>query len=173
VVQSWVLWLYNKHLFTPAPLDAKMNDTILQPFLCQCYAFGDKIQDRDFKDAVIDAYIMRCQKTRTTSFSMIRTTYAHTTRSSPARQVHVDLALGSDFWAKTLFEKSRLRKIMNDIPQDFQVDLMAGLAAVREFKIQKSYVKADLCAYHEHGVDQICYKQKRPINNLPDSATII
>lgn len=66
VVQSWALWLYNKHLFTPAPLDDKKNDTILQPFLCQCYAFGDKIQDRDFKDAVIDAYIMRYQKTRTT-----------------------------------------------------------------------------------------------------------
>lgn len=164
VMQSWVLWLYQKHLFTPAPSDNNKNDSVLQPFLCQCYAFGDKIQDKDFKDTIIDAYILRCRKLGATSFGMIRTTYEHTTRRSRARRLHVDLAMSPKFWDRKLFEPEKLRKILKDLPEDFQVDLIAALGAGRgrETDELEERLLEDMCAYHEHGIDGRCYQDKRP-----------
>lgn len=97
VVHSYVRWIYLQKVIIPSPQWDEKGDDPVQDFLAACYAFGDKVQDIGFKDAVIDASLQRTRNMRKLSGSMIKTIYAHTQEDSPARKLYVDILY---WWGK-------------------------------------------------------------------------
>ena len=167
VVHSYVRWIYLQKVITPSPQWDKKRDDPVQDFLAACYAFGDKVQDIDFKDAVIDASLQRTRNMKNLSGSMIKTIYAHTHENSPARKLYVDILYwwGSD----EVFQRREWMKQLRS--EDFLLDCIAALAKSRYNGYnERTYGKRapyenNSCIYHEHTkTGGLCYKEKRSGN---------
>jgi len=156
VVHCYVRWIYYKRVITPSFQAEKEDDNPAQHFLADCYAFGDKVQDLDFKDAVIDASLKRTLNMKMISGRMIKTIYAHTQENGPARKVYVDLLV---WWDDDAFQD---RKWLKDVSSmDFLLDCITALAKSRRDYEEERY-DGNTCIYHEHTkTGSLCYKKKR------------
>lgn len=115
VVHCYVRWIYYKKVIIP-PFQGDENDKKnddsdpVQDFLADCYVFGDKVQDIDFKDVVVDTCSERSRNTRKLSSRMINAIYEHTQETSPARKLYVDLLVSLE--NDQIF---RLRNLMKEV----------------------------------------------------------
>ena len=163
VVHSYVRWIYYQKVITPSPQWDKKDDDPVQDFLAACYAFGDKVQDLDFKDAVIDASLQRTRNMKKLSGLMIKTIYEHTQEDSPARKLYVDILV---WWGND--EVFQRRKWMKELcSEDFLLDCIAALAKSRHMGFyREAPYESNTCIYHEHTkTSGLCYKKKRSSNS--------
>jgi hypothetical protein len=135
------------------------EDDPLQQFLADCYAFGDKVQDIDFKDAVADASFQRTRNVGKLSGHMTKTIYMHTQEGSPARKLCVDLLVrmgGGEIFKR----REWMREVCSE---DFLLDCIAALASrYRDDYREPPYERYNTCRYHEHAkTGSVCYKKKR------------
>ena len=162
VVHCYVRWIYFMKIFTPPPQENVKGDQSVQEFLGDCYAFGDKIQDLDFKDAIIDAYISQTLQLERLSRGMVKIVYAHSQADSPARKLFIDLLL---WWCRQEPFSDR-KRMKSEFPEDFLLDSLAALPKVRTNSYATNPLSDTTCIYHEHkNTGGPCYKKKRG-NNL-------
>ncbi|KAF2279433.1 uncharacterized protein EI97DRAFT_412463 [Westerdykella ornata] len=153
-------WLYRGTLPVridePGPL---MNSEYLQ--LAKAYILGDKLQDGDFKDVVIDAMIDKCKSTASDGHRwfpvgpVLRCMYKNTPTSSKARRLLVDIYVhhGPGHWTSDGAEQ-------DEIPKDFLYEVTMAFMDKRD-KNEEDPTQRPTCAYHEHGPGETrCYKAR-------------
>lgn len=124
----YMQWLYSKQISILADLSDEPEDDEKFHTLAYAYVLGEKIIDNDFKNAIMDAYVLyaRAQgpsKRYYPSNEEIRILYEGTRESSPIRQFLVDV------W--TWRGKHSWLEHDSDLPKDFLVEVAKGLFKVR------------------------------------------
>lgn len=121
------------------------------------FVFREKVQDDDFRDAVIDSVIASIHtldekgKYWYLTGSTIDRAYDSTPEGSPLRRLMVDLHYHHSRWAW-----------LNDVKNvDFVKDLAGELYLDRDCERQvdptASYLKS--CSYHQYGEALLCYSE--------------
>lgn len=158
VVALHIHWLYSSRILcrpVATTGDARIKEMEL---LVNAFVYGEKIQDGDFKDAVIDAAIKSTLEKDVDGVAWfpgvgtVNNAYDGTPQDSPLRRLVVD------FWARR-GEKDWNRQGLNT---EFLNDLVAELFAYREplLDLHPSGGKASTCSYHQHGDDSMCYSRR-------------
>ncbi|KAF2094511.1 hypothetical protein NA57DRAFT_80315 [Rhizodiscina lignyota] len=93
IFKIFVQWLYSGHIYSAHEGDDSGNKESCEwSRLCGLYLLGDDLRDYIFKNAVIDAVIMRALVTNEHPSGFVEHIYTHTTGSDPMRK------LLADFW---------------------------------------------------------------------------
>lgn len=154
VVELYLQWLYRGKLFTRPLSEDIGNDCYEHSLLVDAFNFGEKIQDEQFKDCVIDALIISVASPDTNGTnwfptgSCVTRAYDGTPVGSPLRKLLVDFHVvhGSREWLKDENHPEFLA--------DLAKDLIGSRRNVETLDPIKSY---DSCPYHHHGKDKSCY----------------
>jgi hypothetical protein len=158
-VGLYVQWIYGGKIFSrPSKGDGDHNPAHSEVSdLVEAFVFGEKIQDGDFKDAVIDSVIASINipgkdgKCWYPVGPVIDRAYEGTPEGSPLRRLMVDIHLhhGRRDWL------DRATNI------DFVKDLAGDLYVDRDCKRRVNPTAAHLksCGYHQHGKDGLCYSE--------------
>ncbi|TKA83002.1 hypothetical protein B0A55_04672 [Friedmanniomyces simplex] len=155
VFNLYAEWKYTGKLLSRlSPSDSGSNGGELT-LLIDAYVFGEKVQDRDFQDATLDALIMSTNtqdqegKKWFPSGAVVRRAYRGTLAGSPIRRLLVDMHNhnGGENWIKE----------END--EEFLVDLVREMYASRARPQQADPTRANVnsCSYHHHTEDRLCY----------------
>ena len=148
-------WLYSNRIFAKPEGEEDKESPIERHKLIDAYIFGDKIQDSDFKDAIIDALIENNKETNV-YFSNARKVWESTPPGALIRRYMVDTYVwkGGEKWLEG--------KFATYFNLDFLVEL--GRALYKRTKSPKDYTgvapfERDSCLYHEHTSKRgLCYK---------------
>jgi hypothetical protein len=136
------------------------NSEYLQ--MAKAYVLGDKLQDGDFKDVIIDAIIDKCKSIASDGHKwspvgpVLRCIYDNTPTSSKARRLLVDIYVhnGSGDWLSDWVKQ-------DDIPKDFLLDIAMAFLNKKEKNEESPTHKSSTCAYHQHGLEEtLCYKAR-------------
>ncbi|OCK76077.1 hypothetical protein K432DRAFT_408480 [Lepidopterella palustris CBS 459.81] len=126
--------------------------------LCAAYILGEKLQDSEFKDTVIDAMIEKINDEPALDFppETVVEIYENTPPSSHARRLLVDLY---SFAGKATWLSKEKREFLHE---DFLYALSVQFMKSKEkpVGILAPYQQQNTCAYHEHAARQ-CYKTKK------------
>jgi len=152
-IKVYVAWLYSNRTFTKLEDGVDKESDIGFNGLLNAYIFGDKIQDSDFKDAIIDAFIEKTEETKS-YYINARKMWEYTPPGALIRRYMVDTYVweGREKWLEYI-------PYLN---QDFLVEL--GRALYKRIKLPKDYTGVapfvhDSCLYHEHtSKGKPCYK---------------
>lgn len=158
-VGLYIQWIYGGKIFTrPGKGGAEDKDKATYSetsLLVEAFIFGEKIQDGDFKDAVLDAIIVSIHDSgkdhqfRYPSSTTVERAYEGTPEGSPLRKLMVDIHAhhGSRQWLDGL----------NCI--EFVKDLVGELFIGRQqlFLHNPTVMHSNGCQYHHHGKDYPCY----------------
>ena len=171
-VELFLQWLYSGRIWTDpcanmsGPDDDKQATSQEMWKLIKVYCFGEKIQDSCFKDVVLDCII---------DWTRVNT--------DKERRHYPEAEHAAYVWDTTP-ENSRLRRLILDLYtygidevhirdvshtgllKDLAVSLRKGCVSsswpYSRDPFDSALSKAEnTCAYHEHGDDNPCYKQKR------------
>jgi hypothetical protein len=129
--------------------------------LCSAYILGEKLQDSEFKDTVIDAMIEKINEEPMFEFNpeMVVEIYENTPPQSHARRLLVDLYT---FAGKSSWLSKEKREFLHE---DFLYALLVQFMKSKEkpVGIIAPYHHQSTCAYHEHGgkLQGPCYKTKK------------
>ncbi|PPJ59893.1 hypothetical protein CBER1_08329 [Cercospora berteroae] len=131
VVDTYVQWLYGSTIEAAAPSAMQIEGRITNRIWAKLYVFGDKIQDRVFANAVMEAWTAALDSPppgAIRTFPDIRcilTIYQHTTPGNPARKflVHVWAAYRKLRW----MEEGRHKNSLLECPE-FLLDLARATA---------------------------------------------
>lgn len=161
-VGLYVQWIYGGRILS-CPSTAECEGQDGQPYrelplLIEAFVFGEKIQDGDFKDAVIDSIIAsinipgKDDKCWYPSGSTVDRAYEGTPEGSPLRRLMADIHVnhGGREW---------LEGVTNI---DFVKDLAGDLYVDREsttFRANPTASHLKSCGYHDHGEDRPCYSE--------------
>jgi hypothetical protein len=136
------------------------NSEYLQ--MAKAYVLGDKLQDGDFKDVIIDAIIDKCKSIASDGRNwfpvgpVLRCIYDNTPTSSKARRLLVDIYVhdGSGDWLSDWVKQ-------DDIPKDFLLDIAMAFLNKKKKNEESPSQKSSTCAYHQHGLEKtLCYKAR-------------
>lgn len=157
-------WTYTSNGYMTGELPAdnlwkKMKDSQEElGVLIDGFIFGEKIQDGDFKDAIIDALISSVStigkedKCWYPAGEKVDRAYKGTPPGSPLRRLLVDMHVyhGHRDWVK------------DDASSDFLVDLVRDLLDVCDVSLRSDPTSQHVssCPYHCHGDDLQCYNEK-------------
>ncbi|KAF2177423.1 hypothetical protein K469DRAFT_677454 [Zopfia rhizophila CBS 207.26] len=143
----YVQWLYSKKL--PIIPDEKGSSPYDEyQTLAHAYVLGEELMDIDFKNAVMDSYVLYARGSSQTkryypTNEDIRILYEGTRESSPIRQFLVDI------W--TYRGKHEWVKSDPDLPKDFLMDVTTALLKVRTaLETQSRPWKNSHEQYYEH-----------------------
>jgi hypothetical protein len=173
-IELYINWLYYHSLLLPefakpskpSSEDKAESSAFLSELgtrarlLRMCYVFGNKVQDYDFKDLVIDIWADDFRGTRIPDLYMVETIWEYSTSDCPARRLVLDMAI--EEWGDGVFERLDEHGIVSQYPE-FAVELLGGLAKVRGGRKGEEvpYARGEMCAYHEHGkTDTPCYTKR-------------
>ena len=153
-IKVYVAWLYSNHIFTKPEGEVDKESEVECDELLDAYIFGDKIQDSDFKDAIIDALIEGSEEDET-YFINARKIWESTPPGALIRRYIVDTFVweGAEKW---------LEGVALHLNRDFLLEL--GRALYKRTKSPKDYTGVapfvrDPCLYHEHtSKGEPCYK---------------
>ncbi|KAM0724081.1 hypothetical protein Q7P37_000261 [Cladosporium fusiforme] len=159
-VGLYVQWIYGGRIFT-RPGRGGAEDKDKAPYsetslLVEGFIFGEKIQDGDFRDAVVDAIIVSINDpgkddlVRYPSGTTVERAYEGTPEGSPLRKLMVDIYVhhGNRDW---------LHKVANP---DFLRDLAEDLYLGRDCSPNDpTALHLTGCRYHQHGNDRLCYTE--------------
>jgi hypothetical protein len=148
VFQLYLHWLYRGTL--PVRIDEpgqEGNAEYLQ--LAKACVLGDKLQDGDFQDVIIDAIVDKCKSEASDGRTwfpvgpVIQQVYDNTLESSKARRLLTDLYIshGSGSWLREWIKQ-------DEIPRDFLFDVAIGFL---DRRIDDPTKNSTLCEYHQHG----------------------
>jgi len=152
-IKVYVAWLYSNRIFTKPEGEVSKESSVEVDGLIDAYVFGDKIQDSDFKDAIIDA-IIEVSEEDGWCYINARKIWEYTPPGALIRRYMVDTFVweGSEKW---------LEKV-SYFNQDFLIEL--GRALYKRIASPKDYTGVtpfvrDSCLYHEHtSKGEPCYK---------------
>ncbi|KAM0244828.1 hypothetical protein ACHAQJ_010712 [Trichoderma viride] len=155
VFEVYLHWLYCETL--PVQNDSPGQEgNIEYEQLAKAYALGEMLQDVNFKDAVLDAIMIKSRSKASDGRCWypigpaIRYIYEGTPESSAARRLLVDMYTyqGRGEWLTEWVNK-------DDLPKEFLLDL--AIAALNK-RPQPLAHKKGSCEYHEHLPDpNSCY----------------
>jgi hypothetical protein len=137
--------------------------------LAKAYVLGDRLQDGDFTDCVIDAFIetfkgmvRRSEKNRRYPSAWIITyIYDHTSESSVLRRLLVDIYTyaGEHHWVAKCEPK-------DELPKAFLYSLAAAMFDIDKCTRSKAILNPvnllATCHYHQHSLPEQCYKRRLP-----------
>ena len=154
-IKVYVTWLYSNRIFTKPEGEVNEESGGGIDGLIDAYIFGDKIQDSDFKDAIIDALIEINKETKT-YFTDACQIWESTPPGALIRRYMVDTFVwkGDEDWLED--------SIAPHLNQEFLVEL--GRALYKRTKSPTDYTGVtpfvrDSCLYHEHtSKGEPCYK---------------
>lgn len=154
-IEVYLVWLYSNRIFKKPEGEVNKDSGVRFDRLIDAYIFGDKIQDSDFKDAIIDALIERDIED-ITFFIDARKIWESTPPGALIRRYMVDIFVweGVEDWLGD--------DVMSYLNQDFLVEL--GRALYKRIISPKDYTGVapyvrDSCLYHEHiSKGEPCYK---------------
>jgi hypothetical protein len=176
VVELYVQWIYTRRIVCRTdPVEeegenehgeeAKRRGKNAREFdlLIGGFVFGEKVQDGNFKDAIIDALIHTVATPDERNVCWFPTkkwvtlAYTGTPKGSPIRRLLVDMFMfnGRDDWME------------GEDNVDFLVDLGRRLLADRKADRKKQQMdptrtSANSCQYHHHGEGGRCYSERIP-----------
>ncbi|PNP41617.1 hypothetical protein TGAMA5MH_06546 [Trichoderma gamsii] len=158
VFEIYLHWLYFEKF--PVQNDSpglEGNTEYVQ--LAKAYVLGEMLQDVNFRDAVLDAILVKSRSKASDGQNWfpvgpaIRYIYEGTPESSAARRLLVDLYTyhGYADWLTQWANK-------DDLPKQFLLDLAIATLAKRPHPSAPLALKAGTCDYHEHLPDSnSCY----------------
>ncbi|PTB42335.1 uncharacterized protein TrAFT101_008577 [Trichoderma asperellum] len=150
VFEVYLHWLYCETL--PVRNDSpgqEGNNEYIQ--LAQAYVLGEMLQDVNFKDAVLDAILIKSRSTASDGLCWypvgpaIRCIYEGTPESSAARRLLVDMYTchGHEEWLTEWANE-------DDLPKQFLLDLAIAALKKRPQPPESLAEKVGTCEYHEH-----------------------
>lgn len=154
VVSLYLHWLYYNKLFCRPPDEQSVEDGNEQSLLISLFVFGEKIQDGQLKDAVIDAIILSTNTpdkngNRWYPTGAVNAAYKGTPANSPLRTLLVDMYVqhGTSKW------------IHNTTNTDFLLDVSRALLDTQRTEQYPDPTSAAVssCQYHQHTTDDRCY----------------
>jgi hypothetical protein len=158
IVDLYLQWIYSGRIFSRQSTDGGPGDGKEFDLLIDGFVFGEKVQNGDFKDAVVDALIESFAVTDKKGQRWCPATpwvdraYAGTPEGSPLRRLLVAIYVihGTKTWLHG----------MTTI--DFLADLAGRLMEDRRALPRPNTTELDLspCCYHHHGDDGSCYRDK-------------
>jgi hypothetical protein len=178
VVDLYVQWIYSGRILSrKSPVEEEADEQECKnesafDLLIGGFVFGEKVQDGDFKDAVLDALVHTVTTPNEKGVcwyptgNWVHQAYVGTPEGSPIRRLLVDMYTyqGKDDW---LYGQKNV---------DFLADL-AGNLLVERRKIQSQQHKgptspnANGCKYHHHGKEDQCYSERVPRHVSGGSST--
>lgn len=149
------MWLYFGYIFTRSEDEEKSalstSSTAEWDLLFDSYIFGEKIQDSNFKDALMDAVINKMNTIKHFPHS-VQQVYQNTPQNSPARRLLVDVCL---YYDNELFVQMAAGNA--EYLQDVALASMNAKKTERDFTCPVE----GSCEYHEHAEgEENCYKKK-------------
>lgn len=170
VFKIWMKWLYTGRLFVKQDGDDNVDENGVTRSrewgrLRECYALGDFLQDPDFKDATIDAFIERFVETNSFPTSLAAFVYDHSNKGSMHRRLAMDVFV--HVWRRQEY-KDILTEDEDDWeyqPRIFLCDVLVHIGShlengVKEQEAREFFDLNNTCKYHDHGSDKPCYKTK-------------
>lgn len=154
-VEFYVQWIYAGKIFSRPSANDEDSTELLD--LVGAFIFGEKVQDADFRDAVIDSLIASVhtldekEECWYPAGSTIDKAYDGTPEGSPLRRLMVDFHLHHGRRAWLIDVKS----------VDFMRDLAGELYLDRDRERQTDPTASHLksCGYHLHGEALPCYSE--------------
>ena len=154
----YVQWLYRERIFSSQDMTDTGGNREEIDLLIEAFVLGEKLQDQNFKDAVIDSLVHAVdtpdgQDTRWYPRSAaIDRAYRGTPEGSPLRKLLVDMHFfhGRPDWLDTATNTDFLRDLAKEFLQD------------REgFVTRTDLTRAQLagCSYHSHGTENGCHNR--------------
>ncbi len=168
VFHTYVHWLYRKTLPVKSDQTQPLTEAD-QCLLAEAYVLGDRIQDGNFQDAVINAIISFATTEEGNSLppvSVIKEIYENTPESSKARALLVDLAMDCELadWQA---------EAADTLPKDFLKDLALEFIKrkPKQNKKRSRELVGDPCKYHQHhpGLSTCNEKRTNDANNTPQA----
>ncbi|KAI9666701.1 MAG: hypothetical protein M1821_004637 [Bathelium mastoideum] len=174
--ELYLQWLYSTIIWSANIEDGnreKGADDTEQTLLARAYTLGDKLQDSDFKDAVLDALMAKLvddeeiynenydqdavhhEDPYGPSLSAIKWVWNYTMPSSPARRVIIDY-----FTWHGCCPPLRSFNAADPTVATFFKDLAIHLYKRRSPEGPSPLTNKGNCDYHEHGDSKPCYKLK-------------
>ncbi|PNP57774.1 hypothetical protein THARTR1_01932 [Trichoderma harzianum] len=156
IFEIYLHWLYFEIL--PVRNDSPgLEGNIEYVQLAKSYALGEFLQDINFKDAALDAILIKTRSKASDGQSWIpfgstiRHIYEGTPESSAARRLFVDLYTyhGHGDWLTNWANK-------DDLPKQFLLDLAIAVLTQRSRPSNSLAQDKGACEYHEHGPNS-CY----------------
>lgn len=157
-VDLYVQWVYDRRVASRQPLEKLKDGQEELGVLIDSFIFGEKIQDGDFKDAIIDALISSVStigkedKCWYPAGEKVDRAYKGTPPGSPLRRLLVDMHVyhGHRDWVK------------DDASPDFLVDLVRDLLDVCDVSLRSDPTSQHVssCPYHCHRDDAQCYSER-------------
>jgi hypothetical protein len=162
IVDLYIHWVYSSRVFSRQR--PKEENRVGKEFdlLVGGFIFGEKIQDGDFKDVIIDALI-KCISTPDEggtrwypTKAWVDRAYEGTPEGSPLRKLLLDM--------HTFHGNSKWLDGTKSV--EFLTDLAGRLLDDQKQPPRHNPIKSDLssCWYHHHGDDETCYSTKFPEN---------
>jgi hypothetical protein len=126
--------------------------------LVESFIFGEKIQDGDFKDAVVDAMILsintmgKDDKHWYPSGPAVDRAYEGTPEGSPMRKLMVDIHVnhGNREWLEGVMDID----FVKDLAEDIYVDRESTA-----FRTNPTASLIESCGHHHHGANGTCYSE--------------
>jgi hypothetical protein len=158
-VGLYVQWIYAGKIFSrPSKEEADDKSSCdEQTLLVEAFIFGEKVQDGQFKDAIVDSILTAINdpgkdgKLWYPGGQIVDRAYEGTPEGSPLRMLMVDIYVKHG-------SRGLLHKISNI---DFVKDLAGDLYIDRKFSPRLDTIgpKRKNCQYHHHGKERPCYNR--------------
>jgi hypothetical protein len=158
VVDLYIQWIYSGRIFSRQSADGGPGDGKEFDLLIDGFVFGERVQNGDFKDAVVDALIKsfavpdKKGQRWCPAAPWVDRAYAGTPEGSPLRKLLVAMYVihGNRTW------------LQGTTNIDFLADLAGRFMEDRKALPRPNTTKLDLspCCYHHHGEGESCYKAK-------------
>ena len=150
------MWLYFGYIFTRSEDEEKnassTSSTAEWDLLFDSYIFGEKIQDSNFKDALMDAIINK-MNTINRFPHRVQQVYQNTPQNSPARRLLVKSCLCYN-------NGELIRKAAGS--EEYLQDVALAFMNAKITKRDLTWPAEESCEYHEHTEgEENCYKKRR------------
>lgn len=150
-------WIYSRAICSQGETTDLMETNKEWYLLADSYILGEKLQDADFKDAVLDAMIEKMEVEKTFQTRLTLRLYKGTPKGSLIRQFMVDMHVwkAEDSWFAEHYRPHYDCESLFDIAAAFVKQ------GIKKTSAEKPPFMKDRCLYHEHTRSGTpCYKTK-------------
>jgi hypothetical protein len=158
----WAKWLYTGCMYLMKDGDIERTSEGVTtnrewPRWASCYAFGDFLQDSDFKDTCIDSCIEAIVVRASSPYSLASWIYSCSAGCSSHRKLAVDVFVHC--WARTGWTRDikHPAEFLSDVIKAIGPNVSSGIKA-QDFEAY--FDLKNTCEYHDHGPEKPCYKSK-------------
>jgi hypothetical protein len=158
IVDLYLQWMYGGRIFSRQSTDGGPGDGKEYDLLVDGFIFGEKVQNGEFREAVVDALIRsfavpdKRGERWCPAAPWVDRAYAGTPEGSPLRRLLVAMYVvhGTNVW------------LHGTTNIDFLADLAGRLMEDRKALPRTFTTKLDLspCWFHHHGDGESCYREK-------------